>query len=110
MSDQVITVRGAIFLVCDCPRATSAQGNHRRKRSRYPGGTYLRDSRSEVSCGPEGHVIDLTTYVQENREEYYRLATTKIEQDVARLARGWTSRRRGTFPCSLLAPFPLLNC
>jgi hypothetical protein len=33
----------------------------------------------------KGHVIDLTSYGQENRDEYFRLAEAKIAQDVGRL-------------------------
>jgi hypothetical protein len=57
----------------------------------------------------KGHVIDLTSYGQENRDEYYRLATSKIEQDVARLyAPGMDVEATRHISLFALAPIPLL--
>jgi SMODS-associated and fused to various effectors sensor domain/HNH endonuclease len=57
----------------------------------------------------KGHVIDLTAYGQENRDEYYRLATTKIQQDVARLyAPGMDVEATRHISLFALAPIPLL--
>ena len=57
----------------------------------------------------KGHVIDLTSYGQENRYEYYRLATTKIAQDVSRLyAPGMDVEQTRHISLFALAPIPLL--
>ena len=57
----------------------------------------------------KGHVIDLTSYGQENREEYYRLATTKIAQEVARIyAPGMDVEATRHISLFALAPIPLL--
>src|SRR6267142_731106 len=57
----------------------------------------------------KGHIIDLTAYGQENRDEYYRLATSKIEQDVARLyAPGMDVEATRHISLFALAPIPLL--
>jgi hypothetical protein len=57
----------------------------------------------------KGHVIDLTSYGQENRDEYYRLATTKIAQEVARLyAPGMDVEATRHISLFALAPIPLL--
>jgi hypothetical protein len=57
----------------------------------------------------KGHVIDLASYGQENREEYYRLATAKIKQDVAQLyAPGMDVEATRHISLFALAPIPLL--
>lgn len=54
-------------------------------------------------------MIDLTSYGQENREEYYRLATTKIAQEVSRLyAPGMDVEATRHISLFALAPIPLL--
>jgi SMODS-associated and fused to various effectors sensor domain/HNH endonuclease len=57
----------------------------------------------------KGYVIDLTAYGQENRGEYYRLATNKIEQELARLyAPGMDVEATRHISLFALAPIPLL--
>jgi hypothetical protein len=57
----------------------------------------------------KGHIIDLTAYGQENREEYYRLARSKIEQDAVRLyAPGMDVEATRHISLFALAPIPLL--
>ena len=57
----------------------------------------------------KGHVIDLTSYGAENREEYYRLATSKIQQEISRLyAPGMDIETTRHISLFALAPIPLL--
>ena len=57
----------------------------------------------------KGHVIDLTSYGQENRDEYFRLAEAKIAQDVGRLYQpGMDVDQTRHISLFAVAPIPLL--
>jgi hypothetical protein len=57
----------------------------------------------------QGHVIDLTSYGEENRDEYYRLASREICQRVARLYDpGMDVEATRHISLFALAPIPLL--